>query len=52
MGINEGVDDAHHDNSILKASKKVEKMAPPLQNCNVPPNRGEKVVQERGFVVV
>ena len=58
MGINEGVEDTHHYNSILAASKKhlgdkvVEKMAPPRRNCSVPPNRGEKVAQERAFVVV
>ena len=58
MGIKEGIDDTHHYNSILKASQEnlgnqvVKKMASPWQKCSVPPNRGEKVVQERAFVVV
>ena len=58
VGIDKSVNDSHHNDSMLKTQKKdlqnkvMNKMAPPLLNCSVPPNRGEEVVQERTFVVV
>ena len=58
MGINEGIEDTHYYNPMLKASLKilgnqvVEKMASPWKNCGVSPDRGETVIKERAFTVV
>ena len=56
MSIDEGTDDPSlqfHIESFVekKGNQVVEKMVPPRQNFSVPPNRCEKVVQERAFVV-
>ena len=53
MGVDEGIDNTHYHDSILKASWKnlgdqvVEKMASPWKRSSLSPKRGKEVVQQR-----
>ena len=58
MGINKGVNEAHHHDPILEASQVhlgdqvMEKMASPWKHRSVSQQRGKHIVQERTRVVM
>ena len=50
MGVDEGIDDTHQYK--IWVTRSWSRIAPPWLNYNVPPNRGEEVVQEKTLIVV